>query len=97
VAQWLLADRKDGTEEFKSLIEKLQQRQRGRLAGMSPEERKTCKHTKNLMRHKRLAGISYREFHLTSDIFSLFLSRKPDEIKQNYISHLMTVVKNRNM
>lgn len=60
--------------------------ERGRLAGMSPEERKTCKHTKNLMRHKRLAGISYRRFYLTFGIFRLFLSRMPDETKQNYIS-----------
>jgi len=60
--------------------------ERGRLAGMSPEECKTCKHTKNLMRHSRLAGISYRQFYLTAGIFRLFLSRKPDGTKQNCVS-----------
>jgi hypothetical protein len=80
VAQWLLADR--GFQKFHREVAT----ERGRLAGMSPEERKTCKHTKNLMRHTRLAGISYRQFYLTSGTFCLFPSRKSDETKQNYIN-----------
>jgi hypothetical protein len=40
VAQWLLADRKGGKEEFKSLIEKLRQRE----AGWQECHRKNAKH-----------------------------------------------------
>ena len=75
VAQWLLADTDGRHRGVQSLIEKLRQtdRQTDRLAGMSPEERKVCKHTKNLMRYTCLAGISYRQFYLTSTTFRLFL------------------------
>ena len=71
-----------GVQKFDTEVET----ERGQLAGMSQEERKTCKHTKNLMRHTRLAGISYRQFYLTSGKLCLFLSGKSDETKQNCIS-----------